>query len=190
MMIQMHRCRYPLTRQIISNIRSKSSASTNLKTSSIEGGCPFSGQKINNSDGNVEGSEAATAKHPIYVKVPSLPYLGSVGATTYSGMTPLEFSKLFEFLPDMRRRFGDFYSFGFPGMGSRNDSHGTLYVTHDPNEMLKVVRDQGPLPEGLITGQWGLIKWYKDNGFEIVEEENGLFGQGVHWKRLRNFFPE
>jgi len=186
----MHQCRYQIKRQIISNIRSSSSSSKILKT------CPFSGRKAigNSVDGikaheeSSSSSSAAAAKNPTYFKVPSLPYLGSVGATTYSGMPPLDFSKLYDFLPEMRRRFGNFYSFGFPGLGSKNDSHGTIYVTCDPNEMLKVVRNQGPLPQGLISQQWGMIKWNKDKNFEIVAEEDGLFGQGVHWKRLRNFF--
>ena len=55
-------------------------------------------------------------------KVPVLPLIGSM-ISSHSGMAKFEFSSVFDFWVENRKRFGDFYSAGFPGMGS--DIYGT-----------------------------------------------------------------
>mmetsp|Transcript_16617 Transcript_16617/g.25960 ORF Transcript_16617/g.25960 Transcript_16617/m.25960 type:complete len:580 (-) Transcript_16617:174-1913(-) len=125
--------------------------------------------------------------HPKLNLVPSLPLLGSVGIPMYSGTPPLHWPAIYHFHTEMHRRFGDFYRFGAIGFGDSNDIFRNAYVITDPNEMLKVVRDQGAYPSGAIQSQWAPIRWHKKRGFSMTEHENGLFGQGEEWKRLRAF---
>jgi hypothetical protein len=72
---------------------------------------------------------------PPLVKVPSLPFVGSM-LTAYSGMPEHKQSTVLKFWPEMKRQYGNFYSMGMPGLG--DGLNGTFYVIHSPSEMAKV----------------------------------------------------
>lgn len=63
-------------------------------------------------------------------RVPSLPYVGSL-LPIYSKVPVNEYTNDRKWCLDMRKRFGDFYSYGIPGMGE--GTHGTTYckLIHD-----------------------------------------------------------
>lgn len=145
------------------------------------GGCPFGGEVP---------SSAKTTK---LVKVPMLPYLGSV-IPQHSGAPVFDPAKFYDFYPENRRRFGDFYLFGFPGLGKGRD--GEMYVLTDPNEMQKVLRQEKgthPYPRGIVETEWPLIKWLKEQGSPLglgtdgEADADGFMGRGETWKRLRTF---
>jgi hypothetical protein len=51
------------------------------------------------------------------VEIPKLPFVGSM-ISSFSGILPMDESKTFETWSELRRRrFGDFYSIGIPGVG-------------------------------------------------------------------------
>jgi len=134
-------------------------------------GCPITGH----------GSKS----FPKLSKVPSLPFLGTL-LHQYSGTPKLDMTDAYSYHPECRRRFGDFYTIGFPGFGT--GSHGTVHVTTDPNEMNKVVRSEGSYPSGVVENLWMIRKVLKDSGSALVEgNDYGLFDNGVRWKRHRKF---
>jgi len=55
-------------------------------------------------------------------KLPALPLIGSM-ISAHSGMAKFELSSVYDFWAGNYKRFGGFYSAGFPGMGS--DIYGT-----------------------------------------------------------------
>lgn len=123
---------------------------------------------------------------PQLKEVKALPFVGSV-LPFYSDV-PATIEQPFAFWPEMRRRHGDFYTMGLPSMGDKSDSRSIVHIVTDPKEMFKVVRSGGAYPSGLISSFWPNIKWSKDNKLALVDgDENGLFGQGEDWKRLRTF---
>lgn len=139
-------------------------------------GCPVHAGK---------SAAAPEVSHPKLVEVPSLPGVGSL-VRAYSGIPPLD--KPYEFWPQMRKQFGDFYTMGMPGLGSDDCIKSTVYVVQDPKEMMKVLRSEGAHPSGMAQGSWGIFKWEKDAGFETVSHDDmGFAGQGENWKRIRTF---
>ena len=122
-----------------------------------------------------------------------LPYLGSI-IPQYSGAPQFDPTKFYDFYPEMRRRFGDFYKMGFPGLGKGRD--GEMYVLTDPTEMHKVLRQERgtlPYPRGIIEAEWPVIKYFKQIGSPLgvgtneEADKDGFMGRGETWKRLRNF---
>merc|ERR1712038_1349281 len=87
----------------------------------------------------------------------------------------------YSFWPEMRRRFGDFYTFGLPGAGSKKDSHGTMHILTDPREMVKVVRSGGSFPSGAVEDLWVIKKWNDLNNMHSAP----LLKNGEEWKRMR-----
>jgi acetone carboxylase gamma subunit len=71
----------------------------------------------------------------------------------------------------MSKTYGDFYSLGIPGVGS--DVYGTFYVTNDPAEMIKVIRQEGAYPYGAAEEQWLLKAWMKARNFTA----GGIYGR-------------
>ena len=134
--------------------------------------CPFTG-----SQSTVIDSPFPKLKH-----VPSYPYIGSV-VPAFSGIPNTMITDAHSFWPEMRNRYGDFYTIGIPGTGSRKDSKGTLHVISDPREMTKVVRAGGSYPSGMAQGLWVNNKWTNSRGMKT----GALFQQGEEWKRIRNF---
>jgi cytochrome P450 len=139
------------------------------------------------------GAAAAKTSETKLVIVPTLPYLGSV-IPQYSNTPKFEPTSFYEFYPEMRRRYGDFYRMGFPGLGKGRD--GTMYVLTDPSEMQKVLRQERggqPYPRGVLEAEWPIVNWLKESGSPLVigtdapEDRDGFTGRGETWKRLRTF---
>lgn len=144
--------------------------------------CPFSGE-----------APAAATTNTKLVKIPMLPYLGSA-IPLHSGAPKFNPAKFYDFYPENRRRFGDFYRMGFPGLGKGRD--GEMYILTEPNEMQKVLRQEKgthPYPRGIVETEWPLIKWLKEKGSPLglgtdgEADEDGFMGRGETWKRLRTF---
>ena len=87
--------------------------------------------------------------------VKTLPYLGSI-VPQYSNTPPFDPQKFYDYYPEMRRRHGDFYRMGFPGLGKGRD--GLMYIATDPNEFIKVIRQERgstmPYPRGIVEAEW------------------------------------
>lgn len=88
---------------------------------------------------------------PKLVEIPALPFVGSL-LPAYSNTPPMDESLVFETWPELRRRFGDFYSIGIPGLG--DGWKGTMYVIQDPKEMMKILRREGIYPTSIVQKQW------------------------------------
>jgi cytochrome P450 len=147
-------------------------------------GCPFSGE------------EPPLTKTTKLYQVPILPFAGSL-IPQYSGAAPFDPSKFYDVYRENRRRFGEFYKIGFPGFGKGRD--GELYILTDPNEMMKVLRQERgshPYPRGVIEAEWPLIKYFKGRGSPIglggdrEMDSDGFMGRGETWKRLRTFLQK
>ncbi|KAL7511310.1 hypothetical protein ACHAXN_011079 [Cyclotella atomus] len=125
--------------------------------------------------------------------IPSLPYLGSL-IPQYSSIPTFGPTTYYDFYPTIRKRYGDFYSIGIPGLGK--GSHGTMYVITDANEMQKVIRQERasqPYPRGVVESEWPLVHWLRSKnsilgkGINDAEDAIGFAGRGETWKRVRNF---
>jgi len=122
---------------------------------------------------------------PILVKVPTLPFLGST-LKAYSGAPTFDFKSFYEFSGEMRKKFGEFYSWGFPGFGQ--GLHGTVYSTTDPDEILKVIRAEGIYASGVVNNLWPLIQLMRDDNSSMMEgQDDGLLGIGERWRKQRSF---
>jgi cytochrome P450 len=145
---------------------------------SSESGCPFTGRK----------SELP----PKLKHVPKLPFLGSL-ISSYSGIPPFEPGKMYEFEIAVRRKFGDFYTLGFPIFG-RGLFAETINIT-SPEEMLKVIRAEGAYPSGLVNNAWAFANAFLDDGSPLVgpraskgdQRDLGILGVGKLWKQQRTF---
>jgi cytochrome P450 len=104
--------------------------------------------------------------------------------SSFSGIPPLDESTTFEAWPELRRRFGDFYSIGIPGVGEGWLC--TLFVIQDPKEMMKLLRREGIYPTSIVQKQWPVIEFFNEeyNSFGRVI---GLMQHGPEWKRIRSF---
>ena len=126
--------------------------------------------------------------------VKTLPYLGSI-VPPYSNTPPFDPQRFYDYYPEMRRRHGDFYRMGFPGLGKGRD--GLMYIVTDPNEFIKVIRQERgssmPYPRGIVEAEWPLVDWLQSNesvlarGTNDEEDRLGFAGRGATWKRLRTF---
>jgi cytochrome P450 len=52
---------------------------------------------------------------------------------------------------------------------------------------MKVLRQEGQFPFSVLQLEWPLISFNHAVGSALMDEENGFFGQGQKWKRLRKF---
>jgi cytochrome P450 len=120
---------------------------------------------------------------PDLVKVPALPILGST-LSAYSGSPQIAPDRLLQWVSEMHAKYGAFYQLGLPGVGQ--GSRALAYVITDPNEMLKVVRQEGKHPSGLLEAQWPLIEWAKARGYGFAD----FLGRGEGWKRYRSFLQK
>ena len=82
----------------------------------------------------------------------------------------------------MRRQFGDFYSFGLPGVGS--GLYGTVYILQDPVTMARLLRHEGQYPSGAAQSAFGFGKYLKDRNRLA---QHFFTPSGPEWKRLRSF---
>lgn len=92
----------------------------------------------------------------------------------------------YSYWSEMHRRYGDFFTMGIPGTGSKKDSHGTVYMITDPAEMVKVVRAGGSFPSGVVEGLWVIKRWQKLRKMQSAP----LFHNGSEWKRMRGFMQK
>ena len=167
-------------RSVPALVRHKSSEALSSSSSAPPPqGCPVHHQH----DG--DSHPAAAGHHPKLVRVPSLPYIGSL-LPFHSGIPNLA-TDPYKFFPAMAKKFGGFYSMGLPSIGNPDDTHATLYVIRDPTEMMKVVRGGGAYPSGLVQHLWPNKRWSMENGVLAGAHDLGLFGQGEDWKRIRTF---
>ena len=172
-------------------IRTKATTTAAAATTTTSAACPFSGAKSTTSTPN-HGRAASTAVNlpetshhgineetvPSLVQVPKLPLVGST-IRQYSN-TP-DFLK-FEFWPQMRKLYGDFYSMGLPGLGA--DIYGTVYVIQDPYVMTQLIRQEGQYPSGSAQTSFCLHKYFYDR----KRLDQHFFSEaGPEWKRLRHF---
>lgn len=135
---------------------------------------------------DTNATNSASLPTPELKRVKSLPIVGSV-LPFYSNV-PSDLDQPYSFWPEMRRRYGHFYTMGLPSIGDSRDSHSTFHVITDPNEMQKVVRSGGAYPSGLIQTFWMNKKWSKERKLAVIDgEDEGFFGNGEDWKRLRTF---
>lgn len=125
----------------------------------------------------------SSTDHPPLVHVPSMPVFGSV-ISAYSGLPPVDFTRMIEVWRKIHQQYGPFYSIGLPSVGVGWLQR--VYILRDPNEMLKVLKQEGTYPAGLIQTEWPLIAWIEKKGYESV----GFFGQGADWKRLRSIMQK
>lgn len=95
-------------------------------------------------------------------------------------MTPKS-DNTFDFWPSMQKKYGDFYCFGYPGLGAGLNGH--LYVIQDPVEMAKLIRQEGKFPNGAAEFSWGMKKFFEDRNLEAQH----FFSRGPEWKRVRTF---
>ena len=82
----------------------------------------------------------------------------------------------------MRQRFGDFYSFGLPGLGS--GLFGTVYVIQDPHVMAGLLRQEGPHPSGAAESSFAFGRFLQQQ--HSVAQYFFAPG-GPEWKRVRTF---
>jgi len=162
-----------------------SSAAAASESSSSEASCPYAASSA------AAASSSSAPSHPELVRVPSLPYVGSM-IPRHSGVPP-DPLRPYEFWTGMRERFGDFYAMGLPVIGNTDpekggDRRAVAYVVHDPREMVKVVRSEGAYPSGLLPKMWPNRKYLAESGFVVGSgEDGGFLGEGPGWKRLRTF---
>jgi cytochrome P450 len=160
-------------------------------------GCPFGGSPTSEQTPATScaaaGAVAAKASETKLAIVPTLPYLGSL-VPQYSNTPKLEPNSCYDFFPEIRRRYGNFYRLGIPGLGKGRD--GIMYVLTDPSEMQKILRQERsgqPYPRGLIEAEWPVVNWWKESGSSLgigtdaSEDRDGFAGRGETWKRLRTF---
>jgi len=127
-------------------------------------------------------TDERTPFYPKLKQVPSIPFLGS--------MIFFDRTSPYKFWLNISKEYGDFFTIGLPGMGK--GLHGTTYVIADPKEMLKVLHNEGTYPSGAIQAHWPTKKWLKEidsplGGGDDVGEEDGYWGDGPKWRRLRSF---
>ena len=155
--------------------RFKSSATAITSKSTTEsfevGECPFHKKQ------NVNSIKETTKLH----RIPSLPIIGSL-IPQHSGLNMLELIRdPYKFYIDIRNKFGDFSSFGVPGLGK--GLHGTMYVLTDPHEMHKVVRKEGSHPQGLLNFNWPVHQFLLNQQSDLAD----FFQRGEVWFKYRRF---
>lgn len=125
---------------------------------------------------------ASTKTVPTLQHVPKLPLVGSLWYA-HSKIPIFRQSQIFDFWPELHRRYGDFYSLGLPGLGS--GLTGTVYVIQDPVEMAKIVRQEGQFPSGAAEFTWPMKKYMDER--RPQQAVGAILGRGPSWKRIRSF---
>lgn len=137
--------------------------------------CPFTGKK------SEEEPEKIVTE---LKKIRSLPLFGSLFFTSYTGI-PNTIDKPYDFWPELNKRFGTFYTMGFPIVDNPRDIFQTVYVTSDPKEFTKIIRTGGSYPFGMAELSWATKAWCLHIGLEGLDS---LVGTGSRWKKIRTFF--
>lgn len=143
----------------------------------------YSGIRFHSSQATSTVPAFSDDAYPKLSNMPSYPLVGSLIYMLRQAGTPHSIMKPYSFWPEMHKRFGDFYTIGLPGTGSKKDSHGTLHVLTDPKEMIKVIRAGGSFPSGAVEDLWVIKKWNKLQNMHSAP----LLENGDEWKRMRTF---
>lgn len=118
-----------------------------------------------------QGMNHDDEESPKLVEIPALPLVGSM-ISSFSKTPPMD--NPYKAWPELRRRFGDFFSLGMPGVGS--DMKGTTYIIQDPKEMMKILRREGIYPTSIVQKQWAMARFLEENDFGRVA---GILGHGA-----------
>ncbi|KAL7488004.1 hypothetical protein ACHAW6_013598, partial [Cyclotella cf. meneghiniana] len=89
---------------------------------------------------------------------------------------------------EMYQKYGTFYTTYIPGMGE--GLYPKVYMIMDPEEMKKVIRQEGAHPRGGVEALKPMIKWMKKNHFKLAgagTNDNGFLGRGETWRKYRTF---
>jgi hypothetical protein len=106
---------------------------------------------------------------PKLVEIPKLPLVGSM-IPFHSGLK-MDLRDMNGSFRRMNATYGDFYSLGMPGVGP--GWCGTVYMTNDPGEMVKVLRQEGTYPSGAVENQWLFRWWVQSRNFKVA----GFYGR-------------
>jgi phospholipase/lecithinase/hemolysin len=110
-----------------------------------------------------------TTAQPSLVKIPKLPFFGSM-VSAISGLK-MDLHDVNGSIREWSQRHGPFYTMGLPGLGT--DLYGTVHVTSDPEQLMKVLKKEGSFPSGLIEHQWLFKEWVKGRDYQC----RGFYGR-------------
>lgn len=132
-----------------------------------------------------DGGSPSSRKNPTLKEIPSLPIVGSL-ISSYSGLPKIDFlgTNMIETMRAINKENGPFFSMGIPGFGT--GLKGTIYTVGDPDVMLKVLKQEGTYPSGVVEKEWPLMGWMKKHNYTSV----GLMTRGPEWKRVRSFIQK
>ena len=174
---------------------SSATASTTITTDTNNGStnakCPFS--TISASWDGIDSD--STRPVPTLKDVPAVPVLGIfVEAIPFIGeWLSKTFYKNPSFTPhnaydmhqELYQKYGNFYTTYIPGIGE--GVWPKVFMLMDPEEMKKVIRQEGAYPRGGVEGLKPLIEWMKKNDFKVAgagsEADNGFLGSRS-WRDL------
>jgi hypothetical protein len=165
-----------------------------------ESGCPFGTVNAALDVSNSSIQQAKSAPTPTLKDVPAVPFFGAfVNAIPFIGTwlnntfyknPEANRHNAYDTHYELYKRFGTFYTTYIPGMGE--GLWPKVYIVMDPEEMKKVIRQEGAYPRSLVEGLKPMAKWMKKNGFKLAgagssDDNNGFLGRGETWKKYRNF---
>jgi len=163
---------------LVFNVRWNSSIATNS--------CPRHRHQDGTATTKVGGIDAP-AVVPELVNVPKLPFLGSI-VPQYSGTTKFNFRNGYDKWYKDRLKFGHFYSAGIPSIG--RGLFREIFILSDPNEFMKILRKEGPLPFGMVPMQWPFVRYYKEAnelGLPGASGGSAFLSIGPEWQKFRRF---
>mmetsp|Transcript_13859 Transcript_13859/g.27235 ORF Transcript_13859/g.27235 Transcript_13859/m.27235 type:complete len:531 (-) Transcript_13859:267-1859(-) len=120
--------------------------------------------------------------------LPTVPFLGSMRHLTQRYGDPkraqyaIQLDNYQKFCKEMGSRV---WTSGIPGIGA--GVSGTLYTCADPEEYLKVIRQEGKYPRGMIESMWPNRAYFTKYEKPTLGQ---LFSEGEDWRRLRVFMQK
>lgn len=143
-------------------------------------GCPFA--KLLDMDTDKVGTFNKNRNHRQRGGLRRLFELPVIGSACHPLVPSLKLNKIYDFFPEMRRRFGDFYSYGNPVLG--DGLSGTNYVTTDPAAMEEVLKAESQLPYGALSTLHIGSQLLDSAGDYVVDDDIGMFGNDARSKSL------
>lgn len=122
------------------------------------------------------------------VFVNAIPFIGTWLNDTFYKNPEVTPHNAYDAHYEMYQRYGTFYTTYLPGLGE--GLWPKVYMVMDPEEMKKVIRQEGSYPRGGVEGLKPMAKWMKKNGFKLAgagTDNNGFLGRGETWRKYRNF---
>lgn len=122
------------------------------------------------------------------VFVNAIPFIGTWLNDTFYKNPEVTPHNAYDTHYEMYQRYGTFYTTYLPGLGE--GLWPKVYMVMDPEEMKKVIRQEGSYPRGGVEGLKPMAKWMKKNGFKLAgagTDNNGFLGRGETWRKYRNF---